>query len=809
MKLAIATVLFVVAALGAFGQTEIDFQGSLKSNGLPANGSFDMAFRLYDSATGGAQIGPTVTRNGVGVSNGLFRASLDFGAVFDGAARWLQIEVSGTTLSPRIKLANAPTALFSSRSPWSGLSGIPSGFADGIDDIGMAGEGLRLVGNTFSIETSGALAGQSLTFDGARLVWSHPTASRLLLPYSGGYSGASTAFSITAQGAGRAALFQVDNPTNSNAAVHVLSNGTGWGLRVQMTNAANSSPAVFAYTRGADRAGLFQIDNSSNSAAALHAYTNGVGYAAYFESLNAASANPAMVVRTLGSGPAAEFIGGIKTSRIQLTLSPSAGYVLTSDSVGNGTWQPAQSYTAGAGLSLTGNSFSIANQGVQTNMLADGAVSIAKLNALGAGVGQAVTMTETGLAWGNPTAGELRLPFFQSRDDIITLFAITNTGAGHAIGARAMGAGSAVYGVNDSGTFGSLGEPSYGVRGTDDTSQGGDGVRGESRNGVGVTGSSTNSHGVVGVSRNNQGVLGRSTDGHGVQGNSATQFGVLGNSQTSSGVYGISDFAAGVAALNLSSSNRGGLGLPDVGAYGRHQSTFNTGELGTESTGVNGRSENGVGVYGTSDNYLGVYGRHTASGNYGNLGTSMAGAYGFVAPADDDDAYFGAWGVSLGVNPEGAGVRANGNGVSAPGTPNAAALRVHDGAVTVSGLLTNRFAGTIEVTTGWLPIVSCAYACPDCTHAHTIGWYADVPLGNALIIPGPPQTGSIIQATVETVPGPPPPWTSYYVQVYAKMPGSCVLRITRMGFATTGGGCPAPIETNYIHYTIVNPIAEP
>ena len=36
------------------------FQGKLNDGGTAANGNYDMAFRIYDSVTGGTQIGSTV-----------------------------------------------------------------------------------------------------------------------------------------------------------------------------------------------------------------------------------------------------------------------------------------------------------------------------------------------------------------------------------------------------------------------------------------------------------------------------------------------------------------------------------------------------------------------------------------------------------------------------------------------------------------------------------------------------------------------------------------------------------------------------
>src|SRR5262245_51893401 len=63
----------------AFGQSSIlSYQGRLSAGGTPANGSYDLAFSLWSSLSGGAQIGGTLTNANTFVSNGLFTVTLDF-----------------------------------------------------------------------------------------------------------------------------------------------------------------------------------------------------------------------------------------------------------------------------------------------------------------------------------------------------------------------------------------------------------------------------------------------------------------------------------------------------------------------------------------------------------------------------------------------------------------------------------------------------------------------------------------------------------------------------------------------------------
>ncbi|MFN9730195.1 MAG: hypothetical protein ACK59M_06980 [Pseudomonadota bacterium] len=67
-------------------------QGELRAAGSPANAAYDFQFRLFNSAGGTTQVGPTRTLAGVSVINGMFSVPLDFGlAQFAGDTQWLEI----------------------------------------------------------------------------------------------------------------------------------------------------------------------------------------------------------------------------------------------------------------------------------------------------------------------------------------------------------------------------------------------------------------------------------------------------------------------------------------------------------------------------------------------------------------------------------------------------------------------------------------------------------------------------------------------------------------------------------------------
>src|SRR5262245_46858802 len=100
--------------------TQFTYQGRLTDSSLPANGSYDFQFKLFDSLAGVNQIGGTLSPTNVSVSNGIFTVTLDFGAaVFPGANRWLDISVrlagggAFTQLTPRQPVTSTPYSIMS------------------------------------------------------------------------------------------------------------------------------------------------------------------------------------------------------------------------------------------------------------------------------------------------------------------------------------------------------------------------------------------------------------------------------------------------------------------------------------------------------------------------------------------------------------------------------------------------------------------------------------------------------------------------------------------------------------------------
>jgi hypothetical protein len=117
----ILSLLFcLMLCVTAFAQTTtFTYQGRLTDGAVPANGTYEMQFSLFNGLTGPAQIGSTITDTNVSVTNGIFTKQLTFAATnaFDGNARWLEIAVrkpgdpSYIILAPRQQITSSPYSI--------------------------------------------------------------------------------------------------------------------------------------------------------------------------------------------------------------------------------------------------------------------------------------------------------------------------------------------------------------------------------------------------------------------------------------------------------------------------------------------------------------------------------------------------------------------------------------------------------------------------------------------------------------------------------------------------------------------------
>jgi hypothetical protein len=121
MRILISFVFTVLTAGAAFGQgTAFNFQGRLNDGTSPANGRYDLQFRLYNAIAGGTPVGTEVARPNTILINGVFSTTLDFGAAAFNNPNSVFIEIgirpaaspnAFTILGPRQQLTAVPFAI--------------------------------------------------------------------------------------------------------------------------------------------------------------------------------------------------------------------------------------------------------------------------------------------------------------------------------------------------------------------------------------------------------------------------------------------------------------------------------------------------------------------------------------------------------------------------------------------------------------------------------------------------------------------------------------------------------------------------
>jgi hypothetical protein len=266
--------------------TGFTYQGELMdSGGRPISSSCDFRFGLWDAAGGGTQVGAASTVPAVPVTEGLFTALVnaggEFGAnAFVGQARWLQVAVrcpagsgSYTALAPRQPLTAAPYALHSLSAPWSGLGGVPAGFADGVDNdtTYAAGTGLSLNGGRFSVEFGGSgSAATAARGDhghwGAN--WSGSGTGLTLSGGAVGLSGSGSQYGLsgqTASASGRGLYgyaSSISGQTYGVEGTSTSSEGSGvWGRAVATSGEANG---VYGYTSSTAGRGVYGLASATS-----------------------------------------------------------------------------------------------------------------------------------------------------------------------------------------------------------------------------------------------------------------------------------------------------------------------------------------------------------------------------------------------------------------------------------------------------------------------------------------------------------------------------------------------------------------
>src|SRR5262249_27144715 len=152
--------------------------GKLTDAGNPANGNYDLQFKVFNTATVGTglQAAAPLVLNPVTASAGIFTVTLDFGAsVFGGPDRYLEIGVrpagsvnAYTVLAPRQPITSVPYAIQTLNAQQ--LGGLPANRYLNTDDSGNVGiattptAGFRLDVNGTTLLRPGGSGGGSISF---------------------------------------------------------------------------------------------------------------------------------------------------------------------------------------------------------------------------------------------------------------------------------------------------------------------------------------------------------------------------------------------------------------------------------------------------------------------------------------------------------------------------------------------------------------------------------------------------------------------------------------------------------------------
>ncbi|GDY00649.1 hypothetical protein LBMAG48_30520 [Phycisphaerae bacterium] len=238
------------------------FQGELASGGTPAAGLHDMRFRLFDAASGGAQVGSVLCADNVQVAAGRFVTTLDFGAnAFAGQRRFLEIDVrsdSGlncannagfTTLGPRIEVGATPYATFA---PTAGAA----------QTAASATNAASLNGQPASFYSSASNLSAGVLAD-ARLSTNVPRLNAATSAFTGGVSATTLTGTHVGDGTG------VTNLNASNVASGTLADAR-LSANVPRLNAANVfSGAMTAASFAGSGAGLVNLSASNVASGTL------------------------------------------------------------------------------------------------------------------------------------------------------------------------------------------------------------------------------------------------------------------------------------------------------------------------------------------------------------------------------------------------------------------------------------------------------------------------------------------------------------------------------------------------------------
>jgi hypothetical protein len=295
---------------------EMSYQGFITDlAGVPRSGVLPMRFALYADSMAGAPLW-SESHAGVAVENGAFSVRLGSltpvpAAVFDGGVRWIETTINDTTLSPRRPVMSIAYAFRSALAD----SAVTSPFGLAIDSAEIA-DGTIVDAD---VAPAASIAGTKI----------HPDFGAQELRTTG------------ALHAGLARVTGFEMPTGATAGYVLTADGAGTG---------NWQPAATGTIGGAgvpNQLSRFSGPQTIASSIVTEAGGNiGIG--------------------TVSPSARLDVAGGARVTAFNLPVGAQSGYVLTSNAIGDASWQPVPSSGVGGGgtpgsIPLFTGSFTLGN----------------------------------------------------------------------------------------------------------------------------------------------------------------------------------------------------------------------------------------------------------------------------------------------------------------------------------------------------------------------------------------------------------------------------------------------------------------
>ncbi|EEF57871.1 FG-GAP-like repeat-containing protein [Pedosphaera parvula] len=460
--LALCQLFFTSLSASAQG-TAFSYQGHLQNNGVPANGSFDLTFTLFDASINGNTVAGPITNSATAVSNGLFTATLDFGAgVFTGSNYWLQIgartngnvnpyvmlaplqpvtpapyaifapnagtaqtaasadSIAATNISGTIALAQLPPTVVTNNATGMNLTGTFSGDGAGVTNINLA-----------SVNSSGTIAATAL-----------PSGNFVRSAFLGTGLGPNSVVAADVNGDGKLDLICANNgPNNQNGNLTVLTNDGAGNFALSASLGVGVAPTSVA---AADVNGDGKVDliSANQNDSTLTVLTNTGTGQFIFSALLSVGSFPHCVIAT-------DINGDSKVDLISANSGGNSLTVLTND----GSGHFAVSASPGAGSGTFGVTAADVNGDGKADLISANFSGNSLTVLTNDGTGHFVLSASPGVGFGpgSVTAadvnGDGKVDLISVNMSVSSLSVLINDGAGHFALSSTLGAGPTPYSV--------------------------------------------------------------------------------------------------------------------------------------------------------------------------------------------------------------------------------------------------------------------------------------------------------------------------------------------------------------------------